>query len=101
MALVVGANIGTALNPLLEEGADRRGRRSAGRGARPEFASADRVDRGLPVTQCTGPSARRLPEGAAEAREPGPIRQSPRVASKLERPQRFFNHLRMLTATSR
>ena len=40
-------------------------------------------------------------EGAGEAREPGPIRQSPRVASKLARPQRLFNHLRILTETSR
>ena len=54
----------------------------------------------LPVTHCTGPSTRRLPEGAGEAREPVQSGRA-RVASKLARPQQFFNHLRMLTATSR
>ena len=32
-------------------------KRGDGRGARPGFASADRVDRGLQITHCTGPSA--------------------------------------------
>ena len=38
---------------------------------------------------------------AGEAREPVQSGRAPRVASKLARAQRFFNHLRMLTATSR
>ena len=82
---VAGLRLDLAENPLTKgvvssDQAIARIQSGDGRGARPGLASADRVDRGLQLTHCTGPSAlRRQPEGRSAGARRAPLPKWPRV----------------------